>query len=124
MDTNQNNSENIKKSQPIQKQSNNPPTANKSGEDMQDKAQSLLEINNLKVTEPSKKSPLFLSTMIILIIIIIITALLFKPNQKNNSSSTNPNVSLPSSNNPLNNNGSINQQVKYCSNIVNAGAVC
>ena len=38
--------------------------------------------------------------------------------QTNNNSVVNP------TQNPLNNNGSINSQVKYCSNVVNAELVC
>lgn len=46
-----------------------------------------------------------------------------KSQSSQSQSNTNSNP-LPTANNPLNNNGSINSQVKYCSNIINAETVC
>ena len=70
------------------------------------------------------RAALFYFIFLLVFILIIILALFSKTNPNPNSSSNNPNITIPDSNNPLNTSNSINQQIKYCSNIVNGGTVC
>ncbi len=90
----------------------------------EDVAKSILAVNNLHQEKPKKHSALFYFIFLLVFVLIIILALFSKTNTNPNSSSNNPNITIPDSNNPLNTSNSINQQIKYCSNIVNGGTVC
>jgi len=87
-------------------------------------AQALLTINSLQATRPvksPKKIYLYISVAIILVILIALLSALGHASKKSSSGNT----TLPNpNNNPVNNGGSINSQVQYCSNPINAATVC
>ncbi|HUD07348.1 MAG TPA: hypothetical protein VMR34_05685 [Candidatus Saccharimonadales bacterium] len=89
-------------------------------------AEALLTINRLQPTKPTKHSKKFPIAIAVLLLIVIATSLYAKSGHstKKTSGSSSPSVSLPNANNPVNDNGSINQQVQYCSNIINGNSVC
>jgi hypothetical protein len=103
-----------------------------------------LSENSLKIANPPKFSRTKLFYLIDAILIVGVVIMLFRdfgtsaqPNKpvaklKSTSSSGVPgseilntsNTTPSATNNPLNNNGSINSQVKYCTNAINAEYVC
>lgn len=107
--------------------------------------QVMLSANSLDLANPSNKSKkvvLFVATGVILLAVVAGLFIVFqKPgsttkNNTNNSSKalnsktqnsktqTDNNETLNPTNNPLNDNGTINSQVKYCSNALNAEFIC
>ncbi len=89
-------------------------------------AQTLLAVNNLQTSKKAKGSKRFLIAMAVVVVMMIAAGLYASAHKSQNSSANSgSNISLPNpTNNPLNNGGSINQQVKYCSNVINASTVC
>jgi hypothetical protein len=92
-----------------------------------EQAQALLTINGLQAVKESKDSKWLLTSVVIIVVIMLVATIYvgLSHSSKKTSISSSSKVSLPSkNNNPLSNGGSINQQVKYCSNIINASTVC
>ncbi len=90
-------------------------------------AQNLLTVSGLQSGKSTKPSKGILIVIVALVIVAIVTALFaHSGHHTTKSSSKGSNLSVPNANNsPLNNDSSsINQQVQYCSNIVNANTVC
>jgi hypothetical protein len=86
-------------------------------------AEALLTVNNLQVSNKKSKNSKWLLIVIIVSVLLITGADLISIAGKKTTSSSSG-LSLPTSkNNPLNS-GNINQQVKYCSNLINASTVC
>lgn len=87
-------------------------------------AQTLLTINNLQTKKPAKR-PSWLLIVTIIIVVALIGATAYKSfGHTIKKTAANSNTSLPGKNNPLTNGGTINQQVQYCSNVINASTVC
>lgn len=77
-------------------------------------------------TTITKKTVLSGVTIVIIVVILLGIAIFQIANSAHHIkvSTSNKSSTKSSSQNPLNNGSSINQQVKYCSNIVNANTVC
>lgn len=93
-----------------------------------DQAQAILAINSLQTKEQAQASKSFLLLVIASIVILVALSLFIgsKNHPKNKSPSYSPAIVNPS-NNPFNSNsgnGSVDSEVKYCSNPVNANLTC
>jgi hypothetical protein len=95
--------------------------------------QVILSENSLNIARPAKhyKKIILYTVLVVIFIVILIslTAVFQNPNGGKASSNlhantqTNNNISGNTSRNPFNS-GTINQQVQYCSNLINADTVC
>jgi hypothetical protein len=88
-------------------------------------AEALLTVNNLDVNKKASGNSKWLLIVMVVTALVIIGAVLFSTlGSKSPKGSSSPDISLPDSKgNPLNGNN-INQQIKYCSNLINASTVC
>lgn len=87
-----------------------------------EEAEALLLLNNRTNKNKYRKTMYIIWTVTIALCISI--ALLHVTGIKPKNSQVKSNSSTTLTNNPLNNNGSVDSQVKYCSNPVNANLVC
>ncbi len=90
-------------------------------------SKSLLTINGLIARKVSSHSKIPLIVMAAVVLIVFATAIyaFSDHNTKTTSGSSNSNISIPNPiKNPLNSGGTINQQIKYCSNLINANIGC
>lgn len=96
----------------------------------EDQIQGLLILNHVagdtkKAASPKKRFA-YITLAIVVIIILVITSYHTHEGNKSHksASSGSGNILTNPGQNPLNNNGSVNSQVKYCSNPINASLAC
>ncbi|HUA13097.1 MAG TPA: hypothetical protein VL989_01185 [Candidatus Sulfotelmatobacter sp.] len=88
-----------------------------------EQAKNLLVMSGLATDKSLKHSKWPLIIIVILLLISLIAGLYVNSHQSNKKSGG-PSISLPGSKNSPLEGSSVNQQTKYCSNIINANTVC
>jgi hypothetical protein len=87
-----------------------------------EQVQALLAVNKLQVKDVNNHASSFLAIVIsVTILVVVLSLVLSYKNGLNAKTSFSPKVSSSS---PFNSNSSIDQQVKYCSNVINAQTSC